>query len=41
MIDYSKNENRNLCRLHMAVMDRMGLKMNRFGDADTALTELG
>lgn len=41
MLDYSKDENRKLCRLHMALMDRMGVKMNKFGDADTALPDLG
>lgn len=41
MLDYSKEENRRLCRLHLAVMDRMGVKMDRFGDAETALSDLG
>ncbi len=41
MLDYSKQENRKLCRLHLAVMNRMGLKTDHFGDADTALTDLG
>lgn len=41
MLDYSGEENRRLCRLHLAVMDRMGVKMGRFGDAETALTDLG
>ncbi|MGE9266906.1 MAG: DUF1552 domain-containing protein [Verrucomicrobiales bacterium] len=41
MIDYSQEENRKLCRLHLAMMERMGLKVNKFGDADQALTELG
>ncbi len=40
MIDYSQDENRKLCRLHMAVMDRMGVRTQHFGDADTALTDL-
>jgi hypothetical protein len=40
LLDYSGDENRKLCRLHMALMDRMGVKMHHFGDADTALTEL-
>jgi hypothetical protein len=41
MLDYSNDENRKLCRLHMALMDRMGLKTDHFGDADKALTDLG
>lgn len=40
MLDYSNDENRKLCRLHLALMDRMGVKMHQFGDADTALTEI-
>ena len=41
MLDYSKDENRKLCRLHMALMDRMGCKTSHFGDADLALSDLG
>lgn len=37
LLDYSKDENRRLCRLHLALMDRMGLRMERFGDAESAL----
>jgi hypothetical protein len=40
MLDFSKDPNRKLCRLHMAVMDRMGVRIDRFGDADTAFSEL-
>jgi hypothetical protein len=35
--DLSKDENRKLCRLHIALMDRMGVKTNHFGDAENAL----
>ena len=41
LLDYSSDPNRKLCRLHMAIMDRMGVHMNHFGDADTALPDLG
>ncbi len=41
MLDYSKDENRKLCRLHMALMDRMGVRTEHFGDADQALGDLG
>ena len=41
MLDYSKDGNRKLCRLHMAVMERMGMKLHQFGDADSALADLG
>lgn len=40
-LDYTKENNRNLCRLHLAVLERMGVRLDRFGDADTALTDLG
>lgn len=39
--DYSKQENRKLCRLHLAMMDRMGVHMGQFGDAETAIADLG
>jgi len=41
MLDYSGDENRKLCRLHMALMERMGVRTDRFGDADLALSDLG
>jgi len=41
MLDYSAEENRRLCRLHIALMDRMGVKVHHFGDAENALTDLG
>jgi hypothetical protein len=39
ILDFSKEpkEERKLCRLHLAMMDRMGLRMERFGDAEKAL----
>jgi hypothetical protein len=41
MLDYSEQDNRKLCRLHLAVMERMGVKTDHFGDAEKALTDLG
>ncbi|MDZ4287293.1 MAG: DUF1552 domain-containing protein [Prosthecobacter sp.] len=38
--DYSKDPNRKLCRLHLAMMDRMGVKTDHFGDADNPLPDL-
>lgn len=35
--DLSKDENRKLCRLHIALMDRMGVRVDHFGDAENAL----
>ncbi len=34
------DENRKLCSLYLSLMDRMGVSLKRFGDADTRLTEL-
>ena len=31
------DENRKLCSLYLGIMDRVGIKQNRFGDADTRL----
>jgi len=35
--DLASQEDRRLCRLHLAMMQRMGMKVARFGDADTPL----
>ena len=32
--------NRKLCSLYLSLMDRMGVKVDRFGDADTRLADL-
>jgi hypothetical protein len=40
MLDYSKEPNRQLCRLHLALMERMGMPIHQFGDAHTALGDL-
>lgn len=34
------NENRKLCSLYLSIMDRMDVKLDRFGDADTRLANL-
>jgi Protein of unknown function (DUF1552) len=36
-IDYRQEPDRQLCRLHLALMDRMGVKLDRFGGAENAL----
>ena len=41
VLDYRPESNRKLCRLHLALMQRMGMRIERFGDADTALDNLG
>ena len=42
VMDYlpAGDENRKLCSLHLSLMDRMGVKLDRFGDADTRLKGL-
>ncbi|MFM8893230.1 MAG: DUF1552 domain-containing protein [Planctomycetia bacterium] len=35
--DLNADPNRRLCRLHIALMDRMGVQVERFGDAENAL----
>jgi hypothetical protein len=34
------NENRKLCSLYLSLMDRMGVKLDHFGDATTRLADL-
>jgi hypothetical protein len=38
-LDYIKagDENRKACSLYLSLMDRMGIKLDRFGDADSRL----
>ncbi|MEO8483467.1 MAG: DUF1552 domain-containing protein [Acidobacteriota bacterium] len=42
VLDYLNkgDENRKLCSLHLSLMDRMGVTLDKFGDATTRLTEL-
>jgi hypothetical protein len=39
VLDYTKegNGHRKLCSMYLSIMDRMGVKLDRFGDADTRL----
>jgi hypothetical protein len=41
-LDYTKagDANRKMCSLYLSIMDRMGIKLDRFGDADTRLERL-
>jgi hypothetical protein len=34
------DENRKMCSLYLSLMDRMGVKLDRFGDADARLADL-
>lgn len=42
VFDYSEkgDEHRKLCSLYLSIMDRMGVSLDKFGDADTRLTGL-
>jgi hypothetical protein len=42
ILDYMDkgNENRKACSLHLSLMDRMGVHLDKFGDATTRLSEL-
>jgi hypothetical protein len=42
VLDYTHkgDENRKLCGLYLSIMDRMGTKLDRFGDADARLAGL-
>jgi hypothetical protein len=42
ILDYLEkgDENRKICSLHLSLMDRMGVQMDRFGDANTRLADL-
>ena len=42
VIDYGSetDDNRKLCSLYLSLMDRMGVKLERFGDADSRLAKL-
>jgi hypothetical protein len=41
-LDYlnAGDDNRKLCSLYLSIMDRMGVKLDHFGDAETRLTAL-
>ncbi|MDP3073856.1 MAG: DUF1552 domain-containing protein [Opitutaceae bacterium] len=42
VIDYAADgdEHRKLCSLHLSIMDRMGVRLPRFGDADARLARI-
>ena len=39
VLDYSDkgDDHRKLCSMYLSLMDRMGVRLERFGDADTRL----
>ena len=42
VLDYTKasDDNRKLCSLYLSIMDRMGVNLPKFGDADTRLANI-
>jgi hypothetical protein len=40
VLDYRDKPDRQLCRLHLSLMAKMGVRMPRFGDAEKALEEV-
>jgi hypothetical protein len=43
VLDYFErgDDHRKICSLHLSLMDRMGVRLDQFGDASTRLQELG
>jgi len=40
VLDYRGKPNRQICRLYLSMMEKMGVRPGRFGDAQTALEEV-
>ena len=40
ILNYKDDPNRQMCRLYLSLMDKMGVPMDRFGDADQPLMEI-
>ena len=39
-LNYLENEDRQMCRLYLSMMNKMDVKLDSFGDANQALEEL-
>ena len=39
-LDYLESPDRQMCRLYLSMMNKMGLKLDRFGDATSPLPEI-
>jgi hypothetical protein len=39
-LDYSGNSDRQMCRLYLSMMDKMGVHLDHFGDATERLSEI-
>lgn len=40
VLDYRENSNRQMCRLYLSMMDKLGVRLNSFGDASEPLDEV-
>ena len=40
VLNYKEQPNRQMCRLYLSLMDKMGVRLDRFGDADEPLQEI-
>ncbi len=40
VLNYKNQPNRQICRLYLSLLDRMGVRLDRFGDADEPLHEI-
>lgn len=40
VLDYNGQDNRQMCRLYLSMLDKVGVKMSTFGDATSALAEV-
>ena len=40
VLDYLDKPNRQMCRLYLSMMDKMGVHLDRFGDAEERLSEV-
>ena len=40
MLDYKEKADRQMCRLYLSMMDKMNVRLPKFGDAAKALEEV-
>ena len=40
IVDYLGQPNRKMCSLYLSMMDRMGVRLDRFGDSTERLAEV-
>ena len=40
MLDYRDKPNRQMCRLYLSMMDKMNVRLDKFGDATERLAEV-